>query len=61
MRSRGTGPPALEYAEAAWLTIRAYIAHSLEGLRRPQIVWTATASDATTPAVPPTVDETDLA
>ena len=37
MRSRGTGPHSSEYAEASWLTTRAYIVRSLEDLRRPRL------------------------
>jgi hypothetical protein len=61
MRSRDTGPPSLEYEEAAWLTTRAYIARSLEDLGRPRPVRSATTSSQAASAVPPAVDEADLA
>ena len=56
----GGGPSTQEYAEAAWLTTRAYVAHSLEGLRRPRTVVTETTSGPATSVVPPAIDEADL-
>lgn len=61
MRSRGTGPPSSEYAEAAWLTTRAYIARSLENLHRPVVVGAASGHDNVPHDGPPAADEADLA
>lgn len=61
MRSRGTGPPSSEYAEAAWLTTRAYIARSLEDLHRPVVFGAASVSDNAHHDGPPAADEADLA
>jgi hypothetical protein len=61
MRSRGTGPPSSEYAEAAWLTTRAYIARSLEDLHRPVVFGAGSVSDNAHHDGPPAADEADLA
>ena len=61
MRSRGTGPPSSEYAAAAWLTTRAYIARSLEDLRQPVVVATPQRPRGSPPDGPVQTDEADLA
>ena len=61
MRSRGTGPPSSEYAAAAWLTTRAYIARSLEDLRQPGVVTTPRRPRGSPPDGPAHTDEADLA
>ena len=61
MRSRGTGPPSSEYAAAAWLTTRAYIARSLEDLRQPVVVDTPRRPRGPPPDGPSHTDEADLA
>ena len=61
MRSRGTGPPSSEYADAAWLTTRAYIARSLEDLRRPLASGVASTPVRGHAAGPLATDEADLA
>ena len=60
-RSRGTGPPSSEYAAAAWLTTRAYIARSLEDLCQPVVVATTQRPGSSPPDGPLTTDEADLA
>ena len=61
MRSRGTGPPSSEYAAAAWLTTRAYIARSLEDLRQPVVVNTSRRPRDPPLDGPSNTDEADLA
>ena len=61
MRSRGTGPPSSEYAAAAWLTTRAYIARSLEDLHQPVVVATPQRPSGSPPDGPVHADEADLA
>ena len=61
MRSRGTGPPSSEYAAAAWLTTRAYIARSLDDLRQPVVVSTPRRPRGPPPDGPVRSDEADLA
>ena len=61
MRSRGTGPPSSEYAAAAWLTTRAYIARSLEDLRQPVVVNTPRRPRDPPLDGPSNTDEADLA
>ena len=61
MRSRGTGPPSSEYAEASWLTTRAYIVRSLEDLRRPRASAVVTTPASRHALGPLATDEADLA
>ena len=61
MRSRGTGPPSSEYAAAAWLTTRAYIARSLEDLHQPVVVNTPRRPSDSPLDAPSNTDEADLA
>ena len=61
MRSRGTGPHSSEYAEASWLTTRAYIVRSLEDLRRPRLLSASAAPPRAHAAGPLATDEADLA
>ena len=61
MRNRGTGPHSSEYAEASWLTTRAYIVRSLEDLRRPRLSSAPAALHRAPTTGPLATDEADLA